>query len=245
MKSKNIFYLFVTIIAIMIIIKLCDNSKNSSEIKKRELAKLNELELQKKIDEFNEDEIKYEEALALKKQQKWDEAITAFKEVKLTKKYRKYAAEHINEIRNRPWQKSNGYIKAQLNGEFSNSATKNSPLWIEVLISNDYIFLYMYEYSTSKPANRSAIKPSYDFSIYASGYKDDYLCYNIRPSDNYEVGSATHSEGIRILGGLHKKVINMLKKSGGKVYFSITMGSSSTYQFYLNSDGFTKALNGL
>ncbi len=85
----------------------------------------------------------------------------------------------------------------------------------------------------------------YDFSLYVSGYKNEYLCYEIRPNDSYEVGDATHSEGIRLSGRLAKKVINILKKSNGKVYFSLTMGSSSTYNFYLSSDGFTKAYNSL
>ena len=85
----------------------------------------------------------------------------------------------------------------------------------------------------------------YDFSLYADGYKNEFLCYKISPYDSYELNEATHSEGILLSGRLARKVINMLKKSEGIVYFSLTMGSSSTYDFYLNSDGFTKAYNSL
>jgi len=143
------------------------------------------------------------------------------------------AKQKVKKTINSPWKESYRDISVSVEGKFSNSATKDSPLWVEIQITNSgHIYLYLYEYSNSKPPHRSAEKPMYNFSLFA---KTKFLCRNIRPSDSYEVGDATHSEGIRLSGELAKKVISTLKESNRKVYFMITMGSSSTYSFYLPS----------
>ncbi len=174
-------------------------------------------------------------------EQNWDEAAKAFGSIRNTASYKRQSMQYLDKIKNRPWKISYDYLKTSIKGKFSNSATKDSPLWVEMEFNKKGdIYLYMYEYSESKPSNRSAEKPMYDFSLYVSGHKNEFLCYKVRPRDSYEVNDATHSEGIRLSGGLAQKVVSTLKKSTGKVYFSITMGSSSTYNFHMSSDGFTK-----
>ncbi len=227
---------------LIVLLSSCGNSKEKKEFEKKN----REIKAQQQKVQKTKDSIKYKKAIALYDKQEWDSAIVAFKNVQYSNFYGKQSKNYIEKIRNRPWQESYGEIRESVEGKFSNSATKDSPLWVEIQINKKgSVYLYLYEYSNSKPSNRTAEKPMYDFSLYVSGYKNEYLCYEIRPNDSYEVGDATHSEGIRLSGRLAKKVINILKKSNGKVYFSLTMGSSSTYNFYLSSDGFTKAYNSL
>jgi|APSaa5957512622_1039677.scaffolds.fasta_scaffold40238_2 hypothetical protein len=236
-------------IALAILLSSCGNSKEKGEIEKKnlELEKKNrEIATQQQKFQRTQDSIKYSQAIELYNKHDWDAAIIAFGNIRNTGLYKAQSLNYIEKIRNRPWQESYDHVSESVEGKFSNSATKDSPLWIEMQINKEgYVYLFMYEYSNSKPSNRTAKKPMYDFSLYVSGYKNEYLCYEIRPNDSYEVGDATHSEGIRLSGGLAKKVINTFKKSTGKVYFSITMSSSSTYNFYLTSDGFSKAYNSL
>ncbi|MCD4746505.1 MAG: hypothetical protein K8R58_09410 [Bacteroidales bacterium] len=229
-------------LVLIVLLSSCENSKEKREIEKKN----REIKAQQQKVQKIKDSIKFTNAIALYDKQDWDSALVAFKNVKYSNFYGKQSQNYIEKIRNRPWQESYSYIRESVEGKFSNSATKDSQLWVEIQINKkSYVYLYLYEYSNSKPSNRTAEKPMYDFSLYVSGYKNEYLCYEIRPNDSYEVGDATHSEGIRLSGGLAKKVINILKKSNGEVYFSLTMGSSSTYNFYLSSDGFTKAYNSL
>ena len=241
-NKMKLYYLIGIVLAVLL--TSCGNSKEKKETEKRN----REIEAQRKKVQRTQDSIKYEQAIVLYNEQNWTEATEAFKSVRNTDFYRKQSLKYIEKIKNRPWKKSCGYLKTSTRGKFSNSATKDSPLWVEIEINNKgYIYLYIYEYSDYKPSNRSAEKPMYDFSIYVyeRDGKSEFLCYEIRPNDSYEVSDATHSEGIRISGGLAKKVINTLKRSKKKVYFSITMGSSSTYEFNLSSEGFTKEYNSL
>ncbi len=234
------YYLFGIVLAI--ILSSCGNSKEKKEIERKN----NELKAQQQKVQREQDSVKFEQAIALYKEQNWDEATKAFQSIRNTELFKSQSLEYLKKIRNRPWKISYENLKTSVKGEFSNSATKDSPLWVEMEFNKKGdIYLYMYEYSESKPSNRSAEKPMYDFSLYVSGLKNEFLCYKIRPRDSYEVNDATHSEGIRLSGALAKKVANTLKKSTDKVYFSITMGSSSTYSFYISSDGFTKEFNSL
>lgn len=229
-------------IVLAVIVSSCGNSKEKKEIEKKNRAiKAQQQKVQKTKDSLN-----YTKAVALFDKQKWHSAIMAFRNIQYSNFYGNQSKNYIEKIRNRPWQESYGYIRESVKGKFSNSATKDSPLWVEIQINKKGdVYLYLYEYSDTKPSGRSAEKPMYDFSLYVSGYKKEYLCYEIRPSDSYQVSNATHSEGIRLSGGLAKKVKNILRKSKGEVYFSLTMGSSSTYNFYLSSFGFTAAYNSL
>lgn len=240
LTRSKVYYLIGLVL--ILLLSSCGNSEEKREIEKKN----REIKAQQQKVQKTKASIKFTKAVALYEKKDWDAAIVAFKNVQYTNFYGKQSQSYIEKIRNRPWQESYGYIRESVEGEFSNSATKDSPLWVEIKINKEGdVYLYLYEYSNSKPSNRTAEKPMYDFSLYVSGYKNEYLCYEIRPNDNYEVSDATHSEGIRLSGGLAKKVKNILKKSNGEVYFSLTMGSSSTYKFYLSSDGFTQAYNSL
>jgi hypothetical protein len=220
-------------IVLTVIISSCGNlkEKKEAERKNKEL----------KAQQHKQDSVKFEHAIVLFEEQNWGEAEKAFRNIRNTDSYRTKSLQYLEKIINRPWKISYDLLKTSVKGEFSNSATKDSPLWVEMEFNKKGdIYLYMYEYSEAKPSNRSAEKPMYDFSLYVSGQKNEFLCYKIRPRDSYEVNDATHSEGIRLSGGLAKKIVSTLKNSTGKVYFSITMGNSSTYNFYISSDGFTK-----
>ena len=232
-------------IALLVLVSSCGISTRREQIVKRNLEiekQEQELEAQKQRAQRTQDSIVYEKAVRLYDEQEWVKAIEAFNSIKQTEYFRRKGLNYIEKIRDRPWKESYGYLRTTVQGKFSNSATKDSPLWVEIRFSNKGdIYLYMYEYSDSKPSNRSAEKPMYDFSLYVVGYKSEYLCYKIRPSDSFEVNEATHSEGINLSGGLAKKVRNILEKSNENVKFMITMGSSATYEFKLSSDGFSKA----
>jgi hypothetical protein len=163
--------------------------------------------------------------------------------------YEKQSSEYI-EKNSRPWSisKSNESIMTSVKGTFSNSATKDSPLWVEMVLKKNsvnklvYVYLYLYEYSTSHPVNRSAEKPRYDFSLYINnGITKEHLCYKINPRSTVRVSDATHSEGIRLAANLAEGVVAALKNATREVYFYITMGSSSTYHFYIDTCGFSEA----
>jgi hypothetical protein len=190
------------------------------------------------------DQKKYLQAVSLYNDKKWDEALTTF--LSIEKFYISNALGYIKKIQNRPWQKSYNYIFTPVLGRFSNSATQNSPLWVELRVhKKGDVYLYMYEYSDSKPSNRSALKPMYDFTLIVLGYKQEALCFEVRPRDSAEINDASHSEGIQFAGRLAQKIITTLTKSKGGVHFSIRMGSSSTYDFDMDVEEFSKAYNSL
>jgi hypothetical protein len=237
MRKSHLF-----LIPLLFILTSCNFTNRRNEPNDNTQSALN-----KEINEqIIQDSINFNEAVKLYNEEKWEDALKLFLNIYTSNYYENKSKVFIDKIQNKPWNKTIEGIKETSKGKFSNSATKDSPLWVEFLINKKGdIYLYMYEYSSSKPINRSAVKPSYNFSLYVSGYKSEFLCYEIRPKDSYVVSEATHSEGIRISGSLAEDVINTLKKSKDKVYFSITMGSSSTYNFYLNSVGFSKAYSSL
>lgn len=234
---RNYYYTLTALIWI-IILSGCGKSQEKEVLERNNKAihaeKLKELRIQ--------DSTSFEKAKVLYENQDWDDALSAFQSIYLTEDFKNASQEYIQQIITRPWQESYGYIHATVQGKFSNSATKDSPLWVEMKFDKKgSIYLYMYEYAYSKPENQSAEKPMYDFSLYVSGNTNEYLCYKVRPNDSYYVNDATHSEGIRLSGSLAYKVRDMLTKSANQVYFSITMGSSSSYTFYINPIGFAKA----
>ena len=113
----------------------CGNVKEKREIEIRN----REIETQRQIVQRTEDSIKYEQAIVLFNEQNWDKATNVFLSIKNTEYYRKQSLKYIEIIRNRPWQKSYDYIITSVQGVFSNSATKDSPLWVEMMIKKGYI----------------------------------------------------------------------------------------------------------
>jgi hypothetical protein len=140
--------------------------------------------------------------------------------------------QYIPEVRDDYWKKSSHPLTTIVNGSFSNSATKNSPLWVQMKIySFNVITLDLYEHSSSKPYDKTSEKPSYNFSLYACGKA---ICSNVRPEKYAGVNEDSHSEGINISGKFAEKMIQRLK-TGDSCYISNEMGSSSSYTFSVNS----------
>lgn len=219
---------------------------------KKELEKQNKIiKAQQEKMQNTSDSLYYMKAVSFYEKQYLDSAIFAFNILKHSKNYEYQSERYLEKIRTRPWKSYDGIIRESVKGEFSNSATKDSPLWVEVEIQKDsplgeLVYIYLYEYSDNKPSNRSAEKPMYDFSLYVGGDDNGFLCYKIRPRSTFEVGDATHSEGIRLSGKLAKKLINSIRNSNEeRLYCSILMGRSSTYNFSLRTFGFDQAYNSL
>ena len=110
------------------------------------------------------------------------------------------------------------------------------------IYNHNQIWLDLYEYSSSKPSDKTSEKPSYNFSLYVDG---EYLCRNVRPKNYYGIDEASHSEGIVISGKLAKRMIERIKKAKNSCYISINMGSSSTYNFSVDTKTFEDEFNSL
>ena len=231
-------YIFI-ILFLSTILLSCENKKEKEQKLKRE----KEIAIKKQISK-TKDSLKYEEALTSYEKKEWNKAIEQFREIEVTDFYRKKSEDYIKEIENRPWKnKFGGGLTTSLKGEFSNSATKDSPLWVEMTIYNhNQIWLDLYEYSSSKPSDKTSEKPSYNFSLYVDG---EYLCRNVRPKNYYGIDEASHSEGIVISGKLAKRMIERIKKAKNSCYISINMGSSSTYNFSVDTKTFEDEFNSL
>lgn len=125
----------------------------------------------------------------------------------------------------------NRYIESSSVGVFSNSATKNSPLYVDIMvISDEYIGIFLFEYSRRRPATyfignngRVLMKNSY-----GEKHKITYI------------SKWGQSGGLSIRNG---EAIRFLKRSVGLVKFVIYDEHSSQYHFSINANGFTAAYN--
>lgn len=187
------------------------------------------------------DSVKYHEAKRLLNDHEYDESIKLLNDIDSPDYYFK-ASRLKDKIQSRPWKFLRNRMITNCNGKFSNSATKNSSLWVEMIIDweND-VYLNIYEYASENPSNRTALKPRDNFSVYVSGFSSGFLCYEIDPKDDTNVSEINHSEGIFFTGKLAERIIKNLKLSKGSVSFKITMGSSSTYDFNIKTEGFVDA----
>ena len=228
--KKGLFFYFI------ILIVSCD----FYEVKHK---KEKEIEVENQVAK-TKDSLIFEEALNLYKSKAWNKSVEKFKKINPYSIYINKAKEYIVEIENRPWKREFGDgITTTLKGEFSNSATKDSPLWVEMTIyKNNQVWLNLYEYSASKPSNITAEKPTYNFSLYV---KSDYLCRNVNQKKYYGIDAASHSEGIVFSGKLAERVIKKIKESEKRCYFSIEMGSSSSYTFSVDAKFFEYEFNSL
>jgi len=230
---------YTFIILAVIVFFSCENKKEKERILKEE----KELEIKTQISK-RLDSLQFEEAAILYQKKEWEKAIEKFREIKNTDFYKEKSGKYIEEIENRPWKNIyGGGLTTTLEGEFSNSATKDSPLWVEMTIYNrNQIWLDLYEYSSAKPSDRTSEKPSYNFTLYVDG---EYLCQNVRPEEYYGIDEASHSEGIVISGKLAKRMIERIKKAENSCYIVIHMGSSSTYSFSVDTKTFEEEFNSL
>ena len=145
---------------------------------------------------------------------------------------------------NRPWKISYlsdefGYstnekcIVTQSDGLFSNSATSNSYLFAQIIITKIRTGILLHEYNRSKPPAKF---------IDSRWQKGTLL---MRNSDGRTLklpvvdSNWGHSGGLRFGGTLHPEIVKFFKASDGSIEIYIKDNFSSEYRFSINVLGFT------
>jgi hypothetical protein len=133
------------------------------------------------------------------------------------------------------------YIKTNVEGVFSNSATFNAPLFAEVLLTNDAAAIFLREYNrASSPAN--FIGTAQVQLKNENGKKIIIRCYlkwnqrgGIRIENEMDTGFPTRRMDYLTLR-------DFIKKSTGKIKVAIFDKYSSEYHFTIDNKGFEEAL---
>lgn len=118
-------------------------------------------------------------------------------------------------------------ISNTIEGNFSNTATKNSKLFVEFLISSDNeVAIYMSEYSENRPPVK--------FQGHIKAKNEENKVYSSK------VDQWNNSGGLSVYD--RKDLIKFLEISK-EVKFYITNKYSSSYNFVLKTEGIEEALN--
>lgn len=126
------------------------------------------------------------------------------------------------------------YIQIKTEGTFSNSATSNSFLGVELLFTKKHAGLFLHEYNNNRPAQH----------FIGNG------TISLKNSDGIVVNGYTGSKwnntgGITLSGGTFTKIKNFLLKSTGQIRVHVQDEYSSTYDFTINADGFAEKFKSL
>jgi len=147
---------------------------------------------------------------------------------------KKIAEEAYN---NRPWQlfvfgedRDSRYIKFNTKGTFTNSAVKDEDLFVKIYVSKNDIGLFLYEYDSTRPAEKFIGKGAL---IISNSNGQELIVFLTE--------SWSHSEGIRINNETdYYNVVNFLKRSNGKIDAYVQDDYSSTYLFKIDVMGFSR-----
>lgn len=139
---------------------------------------------------------------------------------------------------NRPWKigeysdqfgdpTGEKFISTNTIGNFSNSATSNSDLWVKIIIEKSIAGLFLHQYSPSDQAEKF-IGNGKMFLKNEKGEKIEILIG----------GHWNQNGGIRIENNNFTKLISFLKKSPGEIIVVVHNEYSSIYNFSIKGDGF-------
>ena len=124
------------------------------------------------------------------------------------------------------------FLGTFVEGRFSNSATSNSPLFVQILMTKDNGAVFLHEY---KPSNPSQGFSSVQLQMKnAAGEKELLRCY----------GKWAQSGGIKIEDGElsyqrdYSKFKEFVRRSNGEVKIVISDEYSSVYNFTIDTKGF-------
>lgn len=154
-------------------------------------------------------------------------------ETKITKSYwsEKYAIDEFGDTT------KTKYIISFAEGKFSNSATSDSYLWVQIALEKDFAVIFLHEYDRSNPAE------GFKANIKMKNYNGDLL--EIAGNEDW----LEHSAGIYIMDkGPNANYFKMFKEflqKNNDVRVVITKGYSSIYKFTIQTAGFTEAISKL
>lgn len=118
-------------------------------------------------------------------------------------------------------------VSNTIEGDFSNTATKDSKLFVQLLISNENkVAIFMSEYSENRPAEK--------FEGYIKAKNEEGKIYSSK------VDQWNNSGGLSVYD--RKDLIKFLENSK-EVKFYITNKYSSRYNFVLKTQGLKEALD--
>jgi hypothetical protein len=130
------------------------------------------------------------------------------------------------------------YIKESTTGVFSNSATKDSPLWVDLIVCPDQIGIFLYEYTQ----NRTAV-------VFMSLDGNTLMLRNSTGKtlqERIDTKRWAQNGGVGIQSPeVAKKVVSFLRGSKGTMKAVIYTGRVTTYSFTFYMDGFAEAYNEL
>lgn len=124
---------------------------------------------------------------------------------------------------------SEKYIQIKTEGTFSNSATSNSFLGVELLFTKKHAGLFLHEYNNNRPAQHFIGDGTISLK------NTDGMVVN-----GYTGAKWNNSGGITLSGGTFTKIKNFLLKCTGQVRVHVQDEYSSTYDFIINADGFAE-----
>jgi len=147
--------------------------------------------------------------------------------------------------RNRPWKLNTfvdefgdptdiKYIRYTTTGKFSNSATSNEYLYVEIYIKNNAAGLFLHEYSSSRPAETFIGTGTMKLKNSAGAV------LTIRMYDEWN-----QKGGMAIYRDYYYNLIYFLKKSVGEIKAVVQDEYSSSYSFTIDATGFTAEYNQL
>lgn len=115
------------------------------------------------------------------------------------------------------------YISTELYGTFSNSATTNSDLKVEILIDKENIRIQLYEYASNHPIN---------------GQGFIYLTIRDKNNNEQEIRAYNTNTGSTIVEEEYDKKLRDILLSGGMIRFKAVVdkfGSPSVYNFSIKN----------
>jgi len=142
------------------------------------------------------------------------------------------------------------YIMYETEGIFSNSATKNTYLFVQVIIAEnqdkktrackrvpercpDKVAIFLQEYNKNNPAQYFI---DFENELHMKNSKNQVL-------EIHGLGKWNQKGGVSIRGEWNIDFINFLKDSTGIVKIAIYDGYSSSYYFEIDANGFTREYN--
>lgn len=126
------------------------------------------------------------------------------------------------------------YLVSFMEGKFSNSATSNSYLFVEILMTKKSAGIFLKEYDVTRPAQ----KFTSSVQIQMKNERDEKLILNTSGVWNQSGGIKLDNNIGDYYHGTFKKFRDFIAKSSGPIKVVIFDDYSSVYNFSINPSGF-------
>jgi len=153
---------------------------------------------------------------------------------------------------NRPWKldsyndefgerTNQKFIKTRIDGHFSNSATSNEYLYVEVIVDKSAAGIFLHEYKKSNPALKIIGTARIKMRNSSGEELQIYSSSDWNQNGGILINNFTYVKGAENYD--YSKFRNFIKKSVGEIKVIIYDEYSSSYRFNIDATGFTKEFN--